>query len=214
MIHRYLYTLHGQILAEEINTKYLWVTIADNMMWNTHIEQTVGKGNKKLGFLKRNLKISNPDIKSHAYKTLVRPTLEYCSTVWDPHTAKAALQLEMVQRRAARWVKNDYVQQSSVTQMLKDLKWRDLAQRRTDVRLSLMYKIVHNHVLIEAIKYVKLQRNLINLQQILANKKYYKMSFFPRRVKDWKSLPKTLLAAESLKVIKAGVVSIENHLPY
>ena len=61
------------------------VTIADNMTWNTHIEQTAANGNKKLGFLKRN-KINNPDIKSHAYKTLVRPTLEYCSTGWDPHT--------------------------------------------------------------------------------------------------------------------------------
>ena len=61
------------------------------MMWNTLIEQTTAKGNKKLGFLKRNPKINNPDIKSSAYKTLVRPTLEYSSMVWDPHTAKAAL---------------------------------------------------------------------------------------------------------------------------
>ena len=92
------------------------------MTWNTHFEQNAAKGNKKFGFLfKRNLKIFNPDIKSCAYKTLVRPTLEYCNTVWDPHTAKAALQLEIVQHRAARWVKNDYIQQCSVTQMLIDL---------------------------------------------------------------------------------------------
>ena len=94
--HRYPYTLHGQILAEEINTEYLWVTLADNMTWNTHIEQTVTNGNRKLGFLKRNLKTNNLDIMSCAYKTLVRSTLEYCSTVWDPHTAKADLLLEMV----------------------------------------------------------------------------------------------------------------------
>ena len=50
-------------------------------MWNTHIEQTVAKGSKKLGFLKRNLKIYNPDIKSCTYKILVRPTLEYCVSV-------------------------------------------------------------------------------------------------------------------------------------
>ena len=48
------------------------------------------------------------------------------------------------------------VQQSSVTQMLIYLTWQDLAQRRTDTRLSLMYKIVHNLVQIEAIKYFKL----------------------------------------------------------
>ena len=73
-----------------------------------------------LGFLKRTLKINNPVIK---HKTLVRPTLEYCSMVWDPYTAKAVLQLEMVQHWAAGWVNNDYVQQRSVTQMLLDLKW-------------------------------------------------------------------------------------------
>ena len=64
----------------------LWITIADNMMWNTHIEQTAARVNKKLDFLQRNLKINNADINSCAYKTLVRPTLEYCSTVWGPHT--------------------------------------------------------------------------------------------------------------------------------
>ena len=84
----------------------------------------------------------------------------------------------MVQHWAARWMMNDYVQQSSVIQMLIDLKWQHLAQRWTDARHSLMYKIVHNLIPIEAIKYVKLQRNLINLQQILANK-YYEMSCFP-----------------------------------
>ena len=107
---------------EETHTKYLGVTIADTMAWN-HIVQTEAKGNKTLGFLQRNLKINNPDITSCTYKILVKSTLEYCSMVWNPHTAKAALQLEMVQCWAARWVKNKYAQQSSVTQMLIDLTW-------------------------------------------------------------------------------------------
>ena len=55
-IHRYPYTLHSQILTEETNTKYLGFTIEDNITCNTNIEQTVAMGNKKLGFLKRNLK--------------------------------------------------------------------------------------------------------------------------------------------------------------
>ena len=40
------------------------------------------------------------------------------------------------------------------------------------------------------------------------------MSFFPHTVKDWNSQPKSLLAANSLKAFKAGVVSIEHNLPY
>ena len=51
-IHRYPYSLHGQNFTEETNTKYLKVTIADNM---TNV-------------LKRPLKINNPDIKSCAYQ--------------------------------------------------------------------------------------------------------------------------------------------------
>ena len=85
-IDRYPYTFHGQILAKERNTKYLEVTSVDNMMWNTHIGQTAAKGTKKLGFLKRNFKINDPDIKSYIYMTLIRPSLEYYSTVWDSHT--------------------------------------------------------------------------------------------------------------------------------
>ena len=92
----------AKILTEETNTKYLGVKIVDYMTWNTHIEQSAATGNKKLVLLKRNLKLNSQDIKSRTYKTLVRPTLEYCSMVciWDPHTAKRLLcGIEVVQTR-------------------------------------------------------------------------------------------------------------------
>ena len=69
---------------------------------------------------------------------------------------------------------------------------------------SRMFKIVHNLVLVETIKYIKLKQQILNLQQVLAKKNYYEMSFFPYTVKD-----KTLLAADSLKAFKARVVSLE-----
>ena len=43
------------------------------------------KANRTLGFLRRNLFSCLQDVKETAYKTLVRPILEYGSTVWDPH---------------------------------------------------------------------------------------------------------------------------------
>ena len=94
-----------------------------------------------LGFLKRNIRVHNKDLKSVAYKTLVRPQLEYASTVWYPHTTTDINKVEAVQRRAARWATRDYRCTSSVTAMLKDLNWRPLDQSRIDSRLVMMYKV-------------------------------------------------------------------------
>ena len=52
------------------------------------------KANQSLGFIKRNLKVHSPAIKEHAFKTLVRPKLEYCNTIRDPHTQQQKLQIE------------------------------------------------------------------------------------------------------------------------
>ena len=113
------------------------------------------------------------DIKCKAYKSLVRPTLEYACTVWDPYYSTSADNLEAVQRRAARWVMNNYDRECSVACMLKKLDWRVLAQRRADARIKLLSKILKEEVDIEASKYVKHQRNNIDLVTIFANCNYY-----------------------------------------
>ena len=55
--------------------------------------------------------------------------------------------LEKLQRHSARFVKGDYRTTSSVSQMLH-LGWCDLKDRRRDLRLALLYKIVTGHVAI------------------------------------------------------------------
>ena len=64
--------------------KYLGVTISDDLSWSTHTDNITKSANQTLGFLKRNIRVHNKDLKSVAYKTLVRPQLEYASTVC-PH---------------------------------------------------------------------------------------------------------------------------------
>ena len=74
---------------------------------------------------------------------------------------------------------------SSVSDMLSDLGWRDLNQRRVDGRLCIAYKIVHGLVVIPIGQFIKLQSDGVHLHIIYAKPKYYLYSFFPRTVSDW-----------------------------
>jgi hypothetical protein len=84
--------LHNHILEPVTSAKYLGVALQSNLKWNTHIDNITSNGNKSLGCLKRNLQISNPEVKSRAFQALVRPKLEYsgeyCSFIWvESHKA-------------------------------------------------------------------------------------------------------------------------------
>jgi mitochondrial fission protein ELM1 len=56
------------------------------------------------GYLKRNLQISSPEVKSRAYQALVGPKHEYRSSIWGPYTQDDINKQEKFKRRAARWV--------------------------------------------------------------------------------------------------------------
>ena len=77
------YVLHGNKLEHVQTAKYLGVTISHDMSWNTHVDNIVKKGNQAVGFLRRNLQIRSQDLTTTAYNTIVRPHLEYSSSVWD-----------------------------------------------------------------------------------------------------------------------------------
>ena len=91
----------------------------------------VAKANRTLGFLRRNFRIRETNIKAQAYKSLACPILEYSwGTVWDPAAQKDIDRLEAVQRRAARFALNRHQKTASVKQMLQELDWPSLEQLR------------------------------------------------------------------------------------
>ena len=53
--------------------------------------------------------------------TLVRPTLEYASSSWNPYTDTDIKHLEQIQKNAARFVCNDYNITTSTSSFVKSL---------------------------------------------------------------------------------------------
>ena len=72
--------------------------------------------------------------------------MEYASDVWDPHHVEDIMELEKVQRRAARWVLNDYGQFSSVTSMLDQLSWPTIQSCHNLSRLHTLHKVFYHQL--------------------------------------------------------------------
>ena len=178
-----------------------------------HIDATVFAANRMLGFLRRTLGRCPESIKEKAYKATVRPKLKYCSSVWHPHHQKDIDKVEKVQKRAARFVKNNPHRRSgpqpSVTAMVEDLGWETLQNRRLNNRQTLLYKIINNQVEIPA-NYHPVPNNNRDSRRchnhqftrLQSDINTHKFSFIPRTIVDWNSLPSDVVAAKSLDSFK------------
>ena len=203
-ISRHPYILHGHALEHVTSAKYLGVTIQSNLSWDIHINSIVKKANQMLGLLRRNLKVSSVKTKETAYKTFIRPLVEYACTVWDPATQKDVAKIEMIQRRAARYVLHRHRNTSSVGEMLDTLKWPSLQQRRQDTRLNMLYKIKNNLVKVRTDELQPLtararRTNSLAFQRITCNSNLKLNSFFPRTIRDWNTLPEEVVTAPSVQ---------------
>ena len=67
------------------------------MNWGQRISEISSKATKTLGFLHRNLAFAPKSTKEVAYKTLVRPMLEYAAPIWSPYSKLQINQVEKVQ---------------------------------------------------------------------------------------------------------------------
>ena len=180
-----LYSLCGCVLELVKDTKYLGITIQDNLQWATHISGVTAKANRILGFLRRNLRHCPKELRQLAYFALVRSKLEYSCSIWDPYLSKDIDLLEATQRRAARFVCGNYGKRDSVTTMINDLGWDSLQNRRKNSRIRLMDKIMGGRVAITLADYVTTATtrtrtvNSQKLRLLSTRTLVFKNSFFP-----------------------------------
>ena len=127
--------------------------------------------------------------------------------------------IEKAQRRAARWVLNDYSSTSSVTDMLSNLGWRSLVNRHTNTRLTMFYKIVYTLVAIPLPSYFEnpevytRHMHSLSYRQIHTSVCYYKYSFFPISIVLWNKLPADLVLVPVIDSFKTGVSEINHTHP-
>ena len=141
------FQLNGHVLSSAETSPYLGVLLSEDLSFSPHIGKVSQKASSNLGF------ISSPErLKELAYIALVRPSLEYASSVWDPHTRLDIDKLEKIQCRAARFVKGYSRYRRADTDnitsrdLINILMWDSLASRSKMSRLCMLYKAVNSEV--------------------------------------------------------------------
>ena len=80
--------------------KDLGVKVDDKLSFTKHIISKIKIPNRNLGLIFRTFTYIDKDIFLNLFKLLVRPDLEYASSVWCPVFKKDRIAIENVQRRA------------------------------------------------------------------------------------------------------------------
>ena len=141
------------------------------------------------------------EVKEPAYKGLVRPVLDYSSSVWDPPGVDLQEELERVQKRAARFVIDNYnYETGSMSGIHWQLKWESLKKRRKNNRLILLYKGLKGKASVPTDDLIPKTRRCRNqhfmaFQTPIANTDVYKGSFFPQTIRVWNALLDCLISS-------------------
>ena len=98
------YDILGATIKRVTNHDYLGVTISSDIDWLRHVTKIYNKASRTLGLPKRTLSPCSQNVKSIAYKMLVRSQLEYGSEVWKLYTMKCIKKIEQIQRNSCRFI--------------------------------------------------------------------------------------------------------------
>ena len=80
---QHTYYLHATPLREVDGARNQGIWFSKDLNWNRSIDEITAKAYRTFGFLKRNLQENLSTLKARAYKGLVRPQVEHCSSVLD-----------------------------------------------------------------------------------------------------------------------------------
>ena len=123
--------------------KDLWVLIDHKLTFESHITSKINIANRNLGIIRQTFTYLDKEIFLHLYKSLVRPHLEFASSVWSPHLKKHKIILENIQRRATKIL--PAIGLLSYEERLIYLGLPSLEYRRLRADMIQVYKILHNH---------------------------------------------------------------------
>ncbi|MFH4981392.1 hypothetical protein AB6A40_008101 [Gnathostoma spinigerum] len=141
------YFINKHPIKSESSVKDLGVYISNDLSFTSHVDKIVFKASKMSNIIFRVFTISDINVFRRAYIAYVRPILDYCSSVYSPHTIADINLIENVQRIYTRraFLRCGIIQ-SSYSERCDKFQIDTLELRRVKRDLTLVYKIINGLV--------------------------------------------------------------------
>jgi ribonucleases P/MRP protein subunit RPP40 len=137
---RYQYTMGDQVLETTKEERDIGVQMRSNLKPVWQCNKAAMTANGVLGQVTRAFHYRDRNTFVKVYKLYVQPHLEFAVPAWSPWTKADSEVLEKVQRRAVGMVTG--LKSRDYEEKLKELGMSSLSQRRDEMDLSEMYKIM------------------------------------------------------------------------
>ena len=151
------YTINGGVIQWKSFVRYLGIYVNSKLTWSDHCKMVASKATKLLNVLRRTMFGCSVLAKDVAYRSIVRPSMEYACAVWNPHTEKDSTLLDAIQNRAARWILRSRWDPESLRwsmssrDCVSSLNWPSLSTRRMYFIIMFLFN-VYSGKLISTIK--------------------------------------------------------------
>ena len=147
------YFINSQKLTQVPLIRDLGVYINEGLTFVPHIKTVIQKASTRARLLNLSFTSKDKTILTKAFCVYVRPLLEYCSQVWNPHHKYLVENIESVQRRFTKSI--PAVRNHRYLIRLKILGLPTLERRPIILDLCLMYKILHGFAKTDLLNCIK-----------------------------------------------------------
>ena len=205
------FTIGESTIQSSSSYKDLGILITSTLSWTDHINKICGKAYGALAMLRRTLPLcTSVNLKRNLYLTMVRSHLVYGSQVWRPSLIKNFIKIELVQRRATKFILGQsysgYRDRLLELQLLPLCMWLEIHDIMFLVK---MFKNPQDNF--DIFQFVSFQDSQTrssskhHLRHNLARTSTYRHFFFNRITRLWNSLPEVDLSS-SIATIRRKVL--------
>ena len=193
-------------LNQVTSEKDLGITFQDDLQFTKHLSDKVKKANSILGLIHRSFQHIDNEMFMHLYKALVRPHVEYASSVWSPFKLRDIKLIEGVQRRATRLSRD--LRNEPYNIRLTTLGLPTLQFRRERADMLQVFKILNGYEDIDSSRLFTLSSTGLRGHSLKLFKErsrllLRKQTFTQHVVDSWNNLPENVVNAPSINVFKS-----------